>query len=228
VRFDAPPASNDQPTGRCLVIVTPDAQRTMYTFLGAAAELDPAYVDEALLASAQVTFLEGYLWDQPPAKEAIRRAAAGAHGAGRRVALTLSDPFCVERHRDEFLELVEHDIDVLFANEQEICLLYQVDDFDAALHHVRGACDIAALTRGARGSVVLSGDEIHVIDPAPVAVVDTTGAGDLYAAGFLFGLTHGYDLATAGRLGSVAASEVISHIAARPEVALADLARSLL
>ena len=228
VRFDAPPASNGQPTGRCLVIVTPDAQRTMYTFLGAASELDPGFVDETLVSAAQVTFLEGYLWDQPPAKEAIRRAASGAHGAGRRVALTLSDPFCVERHRDEFLELVEHEIDVLFANEQEIRLLYEVDNFDDALQHVRGHCEIAALTRGARGSVIVAGDEVHVIDPAPVQVVDTTGAGDLYAAGFLYGLTHGHDLATAGRLGSLAASEVISHIAARPEVDLAQLARPLL
>jgi len=228
VRFDVPLATDGQPTGRCLVLVTPDAQRTMYTYLGAATELDPEYVDEELVSSAQYTFLEGYLWDQPPAKDAIRRAASFAHAAGRRVALTLSDPFCVERHRDEFLALIEEEIDVLFANEDEICLLYQVDEFDDALQQVRAHCDIAALTRSARGSVVVAGDEVHVIDPVPVDVVDTTGAGDLYAAGFLYGLTHGHDLAIAGRLGSLAAGEVISHLGPRPGTDLAKLAAPLL
>jgi sugar/nucleoside kinase (ribokinase family) len=228
VRFDAPAASNGQPTGRCLVIVTPDAQRTMYTFLGAASELDPQYVDETLIGDAQYTFLEGYLWDQPPAKEAIRRTAAAAHQAGRKVALTLSDPFCVQRHRDEFLALVEHEIDVLFANEEEIKLLYEVPTFDDALARVVGHCEIAALTRGAQGSVVVANDEVHPIAPAPVTVVDTTGAGDLYAAGVLFGLAHDYDLETAGNLGSLAAAEVISHLGARPEAPLSILAAPLL
>jgi sugar/nucleoside kinase (ribokinase family) len=228
VRFDAPLASNGQPTGRCLVLVTPDAQRTMFTFLGAATELDPNYVDESLISDARVTFLEGYLWDQPPAKDAIRRAASIAHAAGGRVALTLSDPFCVERHRDEFRHLIEQEIDIVFGNEEELRSLYQVDSFDDALQHVRGHCEIAALTRGARGSVVVGGDEVHVIDAVPVQVVDTTGAGDLYAAGFLYGITHGHDLATAGRLASLAAGEVISHLGARPETDLSELARPLL
>jgi sugar/nucleoside kinase (ribokinase family) len=224
VHFDCPVAGDGSPTGRCLVIVTPDAQRTMCTHLGAANRLDPAYVDVEVVASSAVTYLEGYLWDEPMAKEAIRRAAAVAHGADRRVALTLSDPFCVERHRGEFLELVSGEIDVLFANELEITRLYEADHFDDALQRVRGHCEIAALTRGPRGSVIVCGDEVHVIDAHPSDVVDTTGAGDLYAAGFLFGLTHGHDLGTCGRLGSLAAAEVISHLGARPEVPLTRLA----
>jgi sugar/nucleoside kinase (ribokinase family) len=225
VHFDVPPATTGAPTGRCLVIVTPDAQRTMYTFLGAGAELDETYIDEALVASSAVTYLEGYAWDPPPAKQAVRRAAAIAHRADRRVALTLSDPFCVERHRDEFLELIERDVDILFANEHEITMLYEVDTFDAALHRVRGHCEIAALTRGAHGSVIVAGEDVHVIDAQPAAVVDTTGAGDLYASGFLYGLTHGYDLATCGRLASLGAAEVISHLGPRPAEVLAELAR---
>jgi sugar/nucleoside kinase (ribokinase family) len=229
VHFGSSPAAGGQPTGRCLVIVTPDAQRTLCTFLGAATELQPDAVDETLVSHAAVTYLEGYLWDLPPAKEALRRAAAAAHRGGQRVALTLSDPFCVERHRDEFRALIENEVDVLFANEHEICSLYEVDGFDEALQLVRGVCEMAALTRGPRGSVIIAGDEVHVIDAAPVAaVVDTTGAGDLYAAGVLFGITQGFDLATAGRLGSLAAGEVISHLGARPEVSLAELAAPLL
>ncbi|MDQ1435052.1 MAG: hypothetical protein QOF59_1868, partial [Actinomycetota bacterium] len=154
--------------------------------------------------------------------------ASIAHRADQRVALTLSDPFCVERHREEFLELIEGHIDILFANEHEITMLYEVDTFDEALHRVRGHCDIAALTRGASGSVVVAGDDTHVIDAYPADVVDTTGAGDLFAAGFLYGFTHGKPLATCGRLASFAASEVISHLGARPEVVLADAARSVL
>lgn len=229
VRFDSPPDPGGPPTGRCLVVVTPDAQRTMCTYLGAASDLDPAYVDETLIGRAAVTYLEAFLWDQPAAKDAIRLAATVAHRAGRRVALSLSDPFCVERHRAEFLALIEAEIDILFGNEHEICSLYQVDDFDTALQRVRGHCEIAALTRGHRGSVIVRDSEVHVIDAHPTAeVVDTTGAGDLYAAGFLYGLTHGRDLATSGRLGSVAAAEVISHLGARPEVPLAGLAGKLL
>ena len=227
VHFDSPPATTGAPTGRCLVLVTPDAQRTMCTFLGAGAELDESYVDEALIASSAVTYLEGYVWDPPAAKKAVRRAAAVAHQADQRVALTLSDPFCVERHREEFLELIEGHVDILFANEHEITMLYEVDTFDEALHRVRGHCEIAALTRGPHGSVVVAGDDVHVIDAHPVEVVDTTGAGDLYAAGFLYGLTHGHALATCGRLASLAAAEVISHLGARPAEVLAELARPL-
>jgi sugar/nucleoside kinase (ribokinase family) len=228
VHFEAPLAVTGSPTGRCLVIVTPDAERTLCTFLGAGAELDESYIDEAVVASAAVTYLEGYVWDPPAAKEAVRRAAAIAHRADRLVALTLSDPFCVERHREEFLELIERDIDILFANEHEITMLYEVDTFDEALHRVRGHCAIAALTRGPHGSVIVAGEDVHVIDASPVDVIDTTGAGDLYAAGFLYGLTHGYELATCGRLASLAAAEVISHLGARPAEVLAELARPVL
>ncbi len=228
VRFDVPPATDGPATGRCLVMVTDDAQRTQCTYLGASTFIGPEDVDPAVVARAQVTYLEGYLWDQPPAKDAIRRAAAAARDAGRLVALTLSDPFCVERHRAEFRTLVERDIDVLFANEAEICSLYEVDEFDAALQQVRRQCQIAALTRSEKGSVVVAGDELHVVDAHPVdRVVDTTGAGDQYAAGFLHGLTRGHDLATCGRLGSLAAAEVISHFGARPAVSLAQLAETI-
>jgi len=225
VHFEAPFATDGAPTGRCLVIVTPDAQRTLCTFLGAGAELDESYIDEGLVASAAVTYLEGYVWDPPAAKEAVRRAAAIAHRADQRVALTLSDPFCVDRHREEFRELIDGHIDILFANELEITMLYEVDTFDEALHHVRGQCEIAALTRGPHGSVIVAGDDVHVIDAHPAHVVDTTGAGDLYAAGFLYGMTHGYGLATCGQLASLGAAEVISHLGARPQADLVELAR---
>lgn len=230
VTFTNPPARDGAPSGRCLILVTPDAQRTLNTFLGAAAEFGPEDVDPALIAAGQVTYLEGYLWDQPRAKAAFRHAARLAHAAGRRVALTLSDGFCVERHRDDFLALVDDEVDILFANEQEICALYEVGEFDDALQRVNHHCEVAVLTRSEKGSVIVSGDEVHVVDAAPVpgGVVDTTGAGDLYAAGFLFGFTHGYDLGTCGRLGAVAAAEVIAHLGARPQHRLAALADHLL
>jgi sugar/nucleoside kinase (ribokinase family) len=228
VHFDVAPATTGPATGRCLVMVTRDAQRTQCTYLGASTFIGPEDVDPAVVGRAQVTYLEGYLWDQPPAKDAIRKAAAAARDASRRVALTLSDPFCVERHRSEFRALVEHEIDVLFANETEICSLYEVDDFDTALQRVRRHCQIAALTRSERGSVVVAGDEVHVVDTSPIdRLVDTTGAGDQYAAGFLYGLTQGLDHATCARLGSAAAAEVISHFGARPLVSLAELAETV-
>ena len=224
VRFETPPATDSAPTARCLILVTPDAQRTMNTFLGACVELGPDDIDSETIRSAQVTYLEGYLWDPPGAKAAFRKAVDIAHAAGRKVALSLSDPFCVDRYRDEFLELVEHGIDILFANEDELKSLYQVDVFDDGLQHIRGHCEVAALTRSAKGSVIVSGEAVHVIDAAPVdKVVDSTGAGDLYAAGVLYGLTHGHDLHECGRLGGLAAAEVISHFGARPETALKDL-----
>ncbi|MCP1336473.1 adenosine kinase [Futiania mangrovi] len=229
VQFATPMAApgGEPATARCLVLVTPDAQRTMCTFLGVSVDLGPGDIREEDVAAAQVTYLEGYLWDPQEAKAAMRKAVSAAKAAGRRVAFTLSDAFCVDRHRAEFLDLIASDVDVLFANEAEIKSLYQVDTFDAALQKVRGHAEIVALTRSEKGSVVLSGDEVHVIDAAPVRqVVDTTGAGDLYAAGFLYGLTHGAGLADCGRLGSVAAAEVIQHIGARPETSLADLARA--
>lgn len=229
VRFVNPPAAQGSPSGRCLILVTPDAERTLNTYLGAAGEFGPEDVDPDLVAAAQVTYLEGYLWDTAEAKEAFRSAARLAHAAGRRVALSLSDAFCVQRHRADFHRLVDDEVDILFANEDEICALYEVSDFDDALQRVNHHCEVAALTRSAKGSLVVSGDEVHLIDAAPVSrVIDTTGAGDLYAAGFLFGFTHGYDLGTCGRLGALVAGEVISHLGARPEVPLAQLARRLL
>lgn len=228
VAFDVAAASVGS-TGRCLIMVTPDAQRTMQTYLGAGSDLGPEDVDAQLIASARVTYLEGYLWDPPRAKEAFLKAARIAHDAGRRVSLTLSDPFCVERHREEFLDLVSAHVDVLFANEAEIMSLYQADSFDDALQHVRGHCEIAALTRSERGAVIVAGAEVHVVDAEPVEhVVDTTGAGDAYAAGFLHGLTRGMDVPACGRIAGIAAAEVISHFGARPEVSLADLVRERL
>jgi len=225
IRFDTPALEQGPPTARSLIVVTPDAQRTMSTFLGACVELGPEDIPETLIASAQVTYLEGYLFDPPRAKAAFRKAAELAHGAGRKVSLTLSDAFCVERYRAEFLALIAGHVDILFANAAEIGALYETKDFDAALRAVRGHCEIAALTRSEKGSVVVTAKEALPIPAAPLAkLIDTTGAGDLYASGFLFGLTHGRDLATCGRLGSLAAAEVIGHYGARPETSLAALA----
>lgn len=229
VDYTVTPGDDGDPTARCLIVVTPDAQRTMNTFLGISRNLSPADVDEAVVGAADLLYCEGYLWDVDIAKEAITKGMDVVHAAGGRTALALSDSFCVERHRPEFLELVDHRVDVLFANELEICSLYEVETFDEALQAVRGHCEIACLTRSEKGSVIVSGDEVHVIDPHPVErVVDTTGAGDLYASGFLYGLSTGRDLATCGRLASLAASEVISHLGARPESSLARLAAPLL
>jgi len=199
----------------------------MGTFLGACVDLGPEDIDPAVVAAAQITYLEGYLFDPPRAKEAFRRAARVAHGAGRQVALSLSDPFCVGRHRDDFIALVSGEIDILFANEAEICSLYQTEDFDAAAAAVRGHVKIAALTRSTAGSVLLTPDDIHYVAPARVEhVVDTTGAGDLYASGVLFGLTRGLPLPTCGAIGSLCAAEIISHVGARPEAALDKLVAS--
>lgn len=231
VRFDTAAAKHGMPSGRCLIVVTPDAQRTLNTYLGASVELGAQDVDPDLVAAAEVTYLEGYLWDAAGAREAFTYAARIAHEAGQRVALTLSDGFVVDRHRDTFLELVEDEVDILFANESEICSLYQVDEFDTALQQVNHHCEIAALTRSEKGAVVIRGEEVHVIDAHAVPggrVVDTTGAGDLFAAGFLHGFTQRYDLGVCGRLGALAAAEVISHLGARPETSLAELAPAVL
>jgi sugar/nucleoside kinase (ribokinase family) len=228
VLYDTPRATDGPPTGRCLILVTPDAQRTMGTFLGASVRLGPGDIDGRLIARARILYLEGYLFDPPAAQEAFRAAAALAHAAGRKVALTLSDPFCVDRHRKAFLDLLEHHIDILFANEAEICALYQVPDFDEAMQQVVGHCEIAALTRSAKGSVLVGDGKTHVIEAHPVrSVLDSTGAGDLYASGVLYGLSRGLDLASCGRLGSLAAAEVISHVGARPMVPLAGIAGSV-
>lgn len=226
VSYDVAPASDGSPaTARCLVLVTDDAQRTLNTYLGVSADIGPDDVDEHLVRSAAVVYCEGYLWDQPGAKAAITRAMQIAAAAGRQVAFTLSDPFCVERHREEFLHLVEHSVDILFANEIEICALYGTDNFDEAAAAVAGHVSLACLTRSEQGSVVVSGDGTRVAVPAAAVdqVVDTTGAGDLFAAGYLFGHTRGLPVAECAALGSLAAAEVISHVGARPAVALADL-----
>jgi len=221
VSFRTPAATEGAPTARCLIFVTEDAQRTMATYLGASVELGPDDLDAALIAGARITYLEGYLWDAPAAKEAFLAAARQAHEAGGKVALSLSDPFCVDRHRDSFVELIGGHVDILFANEHEIRSLFQVATFDRALQAVRGHCEIAALTRSERGAVILAGEEVHVVDAEPISrVVDTTGAGDLFAAGFLYGYTQGRPLYDCGRIGAVAAAEVISHFGARPEAPL--------
>lgn len=224
VAFDSTPVKGQPPTARCLILVTPDAQRTMNTFLGACVELGPEDVDPALVANAEITYLEGYLWDRPKAKEAFVKAAGLAHDAGRRVSLTLSDPFCVDRHRDSFRDLIDGHIDILFANEAEILSLYQVDSLDQALAAVRGECGLAVVTRSEKGSVVLEGTQVFEVPAEPIATVeDTTGAGDLFAAGFLHGVAEGKHPAECARRGAIAAAEVISHFGARPEVSLADL-----
>ena len=224
IAFETLLAGDSAPTARCLIMVTPDAQRTMQTYLGACVELGPDDIDPELVAASRVCYLEGYLWDRPEAKDAFRKAARIAHEAGHRVSLSLSDPFCVDRHRADFLTLVEDHVDILFANEEEVLSLYEADTFDAALQSVRGHCEIAALTRGEKGSVIVSGDEVHVVDAEPAArVVDTTGAGDAYAAGFLHGLSGNRDLAACARIGGIAAAEVIAHMGARPEISLKDV-----
>ena len=224
VRFDTQAATSGPGTARCLILVTPDGQRTMNTYLGACVDLGPADIDPDVIAAAQITYLEGYLFDPPKAQEAFRKAAAIAHAAGCKVALSLSDPFCVGRHRADFRDLVDGHVDILFANEAEICSLYETDDFAAAAAAARGHVAIAALTRSAEGSVILALGAEHRIDPAPVArVVDTTGAGDLYASGFLYGLTRDLPLPTCGEIGSLCAAEIISHFGARPEVKLSEL-----
>ncbi len=229
ITFNTPPATDGPSTARCLILVTPDAHRTMQTFLGVSSELGPDDIDEPLIASAKVTYLEGYLWDRPKAKQAFVKAARLAHDAGRQVALSLSDPFCVDRHRDDFLDLVSNHVDVLFANEDEVVSLYQEHSFDAALQKVKGHCSVAVLTRSDKGSVVISEDEVHGVDAEPVdAVVDTTGAGDAFAAGFLHGLTHDQPLSRCARMGSITAAEVISHVGARAEVPLSQLIQARL
>jgi sugar/nucleoside kinase (ribokinase family) len=224
VTFSTAPANGGSATARCLILVTPDAQRTMNTYLGACVDLEPDDIDEAAVANADITYLEGYLWDPPKAKEAFRKAIAVAQGANRMTALTLSDPFCVGRWREEFRYLAENEIDILFANEAEIISLYQARDFDEALQNIRRRAQIAVLTRSEKGAVICAGEDMHVIDAVkPERLVDTTGAGDLFAAGFLFALSKRMDLGDCGRLGALCAAEVISHVGARPEIPLRAL-----
>lgn len=212
------------PTGRCVIVVTPDAQRTMSTYLGVASLLSSADLDEAVIADSAVLYMEGYLFDRDDAKKAFRRAASVAHAAGRKVSLSLSDSFCVDRHRDDFLALVRDDVDILFGNSDELCALYQVDSLDDAVAQVRAECELAAVTAGKDGSFVVTPHDVVQVPAEPVArVLDTTGAGDLYAAGFLYGYSRLLPLAECGRLGSIAAAEVISHVGPRPLVELRTL-----
>jgi sugar/nucleoside kinase (ribokinase family) len=217
VHFPTPPLSGGAPTARCLVLVTPDGQRTMNTFLGACVAFGEDEVDETLVADAAVTYLEGYLFDPPAAQAAFRRAAAAAHEAGRQVALSLSDSFCVHRHRAAFRELVAGHVDILFANEAEICALYERNTLDEAAAHARQDVALAVLTRSEAGSLVLQGGEAIEVPAVPTTLVDSTGAGDAYAAGFLAALGAGRSLAQCGAWGSIAAAEVISHFGARPQ-----------
>ncbi len=227
VAFDTPASDVGLPTARCLVLVTDDGERTMNTFLGASTELVPGDIDSDLIGSAKVTYLEGYLFDRPEAKAAFHKAAKISRAAGRKVALSLSDAFCVDRHREDFLALVRGGVDILFANETEITSLYEMNNFDDAAGVVRAEAEIAVLTRSEAGSVIISGNDTIEVPAEPVEkVVDATGAGDLYAAGFLYGLTSGKPLETCGRLGALAASEIIGHIGARPEVNLKTFAKS--
>ena len=220
VRFPTKMADDGRNTARCLIFITPDGQRTMQTYLGACIDLTPDDVDPDLIRNAKITYLEGYLWDPPKAREAFKKAAKIAHEAGRKIALSLSDPFCVERHRAELVEFVEKHVDILFANEHEIASLYQTD-FESAAKLAAQNCEIAVLTKSAEGSIVMSGERVVIEKAQPVEkVVDTTGAGDLYAAGFLFGLSRNLDLAVCARYGSICAAEIISHDGARP---VADL-----
>jgi sugar/nucleoside kinase (ribokinase family) len=212
-------------TGRSLINVTPDGERTMCTYLGAAAELTPADVDPAVIEAAKIVYLEGYLFDPLDARRAFAKATGLARASSRLIALSLSDSFVVERHREALLGFIDTEVDIVFANEAEITALFQVPDFDAAVRAVRARAKLAAVTRGAAGSTIVSGDDIHHIDAYPVEkVVDTTGAGDQYAAGFMFALAQGRSLDHCGRLGSLAATEVIGHYGPRPQVSLRELA----
>ena len=228
VTYDTPPALDGPATARSFILVTPDSERTMNTYLGACVNFTAKDVDRKTVEAAQVTYMEGYLWDRPEAKEAFKLAARVARGAGRKTSITLSDSFCVERHRESFLDLIRNDIDIVFANEAETKSLYQTQNFDSAMKAIAKDCPVAVLTRSEKGCIVVRGEEVHVIPAYPVSkVVDVTGAGDLFAAGFLRGFTSGKTLPEAARLGSVAAAEVISHIGARPEINLGTHARAL-
>jgi sugar/nucleoside kinase (ribokinase family) len=225
VAYDTSPAVDGAPTARCLILVTPDGERTMNTFLGASVDFRPEDLDLGLIEAAKIVYLEGYLFDRDAAKSAFREAARAAKHAGAKVALTLSDAFCVDRHRDDFRALVRDGADIVFANEMEINSLYRVNSFQEAADAALQDCEMAVLTRSEAGSVIVAQGETIEIEADPARVVDLTGAGDLYSAGFLYGLTQGAPLAACGRLGSLAAAEAISHIGARPEVSLRKLAK---
>ncbi len=229
VTFETQKSTAGAATARSFILVTPDAHRTMNTYLGACVELGPEDINPEIIANSAVTYMEGYLWDPEGGKAAFRKAAQIAHEANQRVSLTLSDSFCVDRYREEFEDFIATGVDILFANEDELKALYQTDDFSSALSAIRDVVEIACITRGSEGSVILAGDEnIEVAADLTVDVVDTTGAGDLYASGFLYGFTNGLSLAQSGAVASLAAAEVISHVGARPATNLKDLIRKRL
>ena len=223
-QFDTPAVTSGATTARCLIYVTPDAERTMCTFLGASTQLEPDDLDLSMVRQTKVLYLEGYLWDSPAAKRAFIAGAEACRAAGGQVALSLSDGFCVARHRESFLELVDGHVDVLFANEAEIKSLYQTDDFETALERVRGCCSVTAITRASEGSVVLSGDQRFDIGIFSLGtLVDTTGAGDLYAGGFLHAYTQGESLERCGQLGALCAGQIVTQLGARSQVCLKEL-----
>ncbi len=217
VHFETGMMERGPATANCLVYVTPDAQRTMATYIGACSRVSEADIDQTVIQAASVTYIEGYLWDTETAKAAIRKGITFARAAGKKIAFTLSDTFCVDRHRDEFMGLITNkDIDILFANEAELKSLYQTTDIDAALKQAKGVCPIVTVTRSEKGSTVLTATTSETIPTSPVPnIVDTTGAGDLYASGFLFGLTKGWDMASCAKLGNRCAGEIITQIGAR-------------
>lgn len=227
VSFKVPPFKNGPSTARSYILVTPDGERTMNTYLGAAQLLSAAEIDESEIAAAKILYMEGYLWDPQDAKDAFLKAAKIAHGANRIVALTLSDAFCVDRYRREFLELIKNGtVDLLFANEAELKSLYETGDFDAALMELRRDAKFAAVTRSEKGAVVVSKEDVEAVPAFPVReIIDTTGAGDLFAAGFLYGFSNDLPHAASAKLGALAAAEVISHLGARPEKKLSELAK---
>ncbi len=227
VAFETRPASNGPATGCSYILVTPDGERTMNTYLGAAQDLMPSDIDPRQIAAAKITYLEGYLWDPKNAKDAFVKASGIAHEAGRQVALTLSDAFCVDRYRDEFLDLMrKRTVDIVFANETELHSLYQTSDFDTALKQLRQDTQLGVVTRSDKGCVVAAADGVVAVPAFPIdRLVDTTGAGDLFAAGFLFGLVRNAGYENAGRFGALAAAEVIQHIGARPQTSLKELAQ---
>lgn len=227
VHFETPFAEDGAPTARSVILVTPDGQRSMNTYLGASVEMDEGDIDESLIAASKILYIEGYLWDSDRLKGAVRKAIAAAKAAGTQVAFTCSDSFCVGRFRSEFIDLIETEIDIVFANEAELIALYEADTFDAAFQKARATGKLFAITRSEKGAVIAQGQAVHIIDATPgVEVIDTTGAGDQFAAGFLTGVARSLPLDVSGRLGVLAAGEVISHIGPRPQVSLKDLAKA--
>lgn len=227
VHFPATKRAESTPTAQSIIVIAPDGERTMNTYLGACTEIGPEDIDEDVVKASSIVYFEGYLWDPPMAKDALRHAAEIAHAQGNKVSITLSDAFCVDRYRDEFLELIKDGtVDLLFANEQELLSLYEMDDFDAAIEKIAADCPLAAVTRSEKGAVIVRGDERVLCDPYPVSeVIDTTGAGDMFAAGFLYGYSQGWSLHDCGRLGCLLASNIIQVVGPRLEQDLKEIAR---